>query len=159
MEQTIHFKLNRRPVSVTTDGERPLLWVLRTDLGLAGTKFGCGQNQCGICTVIVNQEAIRSCRYPVRNVEGKEVLTIEGLAEKQTLHPLQKAFIQHSAVQCGFCTPGMIMEAYSLLQKNPRPSRTEIIEGMEPHLCRCGSYNRIVDAIQTAAAELKGGNR
>jgi aerobic-type carbon monoxide dehydrogenase small subunit (CoxS/CutS family) len=157
MEQTIRFKLNSRPVSVTTDGERALLWVLRTDLKLTGTKFGCGQSQCGVCTVIVDNEPIRSCQYPVKNVSGKEVLTIEGLAKNGILHPLQKAFVQHSAVQCGFCTPGMILESYGLLLKNPEPSRGEIIEKMDRHLCRCGTYTRIIDAIQTAAAELKGG--
>ncbi len=156
MEQTIHFKLNNRPVSVTTDGERALLWVLRTDLGLTGTKFGCGHRQCGVCTVIINKEAVRSCQYPVKNVSGKEVITIEGLAGNGKLHPLQKAFMQHGAVQCGFCTPGMILEGYSLLLKNARPSRTEIVQGMDQHLCRCGTYTRIVDAIQTAAAEMKG---
>jgi aerobic-type carbon monoxide dehydrogenase small subunit (CoxS/CutS family) len=157
MEQTIRFKLNNRSVSVTTDGDRALLWVLRTDLKLTGTKFGCGHSQCGVCTVIINSEAVRSCQYPVKNVSGKEILTIEGLAKNGTLHPLQRAFMQHSAVQCGFCTPGMILESYSLLLKNPTPSRSEIIEKMDRHLCRCGTYSRIVDAIQTAAVELKGG--
>jgi aerobic-type carbon monoxide dehydrogenase small subunit (CoxS/CutS family) len=157
MEQTIRFKLNNRPVSISTDGERSLLWVLRTDLGLTGAKFGCGQGQCGACTVIVDKEAVRSCRYPVKNVSGKEVITIEGLAKNGTLHPLQRAFMKHGAVQCGFCTPGMILKSYSLLLKNSKPSRTEIIEGMEQNLCRCGTYSRIVEAVQTAAAELKGG--
>jgi aerobic-type carbon monoxide dehydrogenase small subunit (CoxS/CutS family) len=159
MEQTISFKLNRRPVSVITDGERPLLWVLRTDLKLTGTKFGCGHNQCGACTVIVNKEAVRSCQYPIKNAAGKEILTIEGLAENEKLHPLQKAFMQHGAVQCGFCTPGMILKAYGVLQKNPRPSRSEIIDSMDQQLCRCGAYSRIVDAIQTAGSEMKGGKR
>jgi nicotinate dehydrogenase subunit A len=159
MEQTIHFKLNSRPVSVTTDGERALLWVLRTDLGLTGTKFGCGHSQCGACTVIVNKEAILSCQYPVKNVAGKDVMTIEGLAKDGKLHPLQKAFIQHGAVQCGFCTPGMILKSYSLLLKNSKPSRGEIIESMDRHLCRCGTYSSIAAAIQTAAAELRGGKR
>ena len=159
MEQTIQFKLNNRPVSITTDGERALLWVLRTDLGLTGAKFGCGRNQCGVCTVIINKEAVRSCQYPVKNVAGKEVLTIEGLAQNGKLHPLQKAFMQHGAVQCGFCTPGMILKGYSLLLKNARPSRAEIIESMDQYLCRCGTYTRVVDAVQTAAAELKGGTR
>ncbi len=157
MEQTIRFKLNGRPANVTTDGERALLWVLRTDLGLTGTKFGCGQNQCGTCTVIVDKEAVRSCHYPVKNVAGKEVLTIEGLAANGRLHPLQKAFIKHGAVQCGFCTPGMLLKSYGLLLKNTKPTRAQIIEHMDQNLCRCGSYSRIVDAIQTAAGELKGG--
>jgi aerobic-type carbon monoxide dehydrogenase small subunit (CoxS/CutS family) len=157
MDQTIRFRLNNRPMSITTDGERDLLWVLRTDLGLTGTKFSSRKSQCGACTVIVNKEAVSSCRYPVKNVTGKEVITIEGLAQNGELHPLQKAFIQHGAVQCGFCTPGMILKAYSLLLKKNKLSRAEIIQEMEQHLCRCGSYGRIIDAIQTAAAELKGG--
>jgi aerobic-type carbon monoxide dehydrogenase small subunit (CoxS/CutS family) len=157
MEQTIRFKLNNRPMSLTTDGDRALLWVLRTDLGMTGAKFGCGHNQCGACTVVVDGEAVRSCQYPVRNVSGKEVLTIEGLADGEKLHPLQKAFMQHGAIQCGFCTPGMILKSYSLLLSNTRPSRTEIIEGMEQNLCRCGAHSRIIEAIQTAAAELEEG--
>ncbi len=157
MEQTIRFKLNGRPAAVTTDGERALLWVLRTDLGMTGTKFGCGHNQCGTCTVIVDKEAVRSCQYPVKNVAGKEVITIEGLAVNGRLHPLQKAFVEHGAVQCGFCTPGMLLKSYGLLLKNAKPTRAQIIEHMEQNLCRCGSYSRIVDAIQTAAGEMKGG--
>ena len=157
MEQTIRFKLNNRPVSVTTDGERALLWVLRTDLGLTGTKFGCGHSQCGACTVIINKQAVRSCQYPVKNVAGKDVVTIEGLAVNGRLHPLQKAFMKHGAVQCGFCTPGMILQSYGLLLKNPKPGRAQIVEHMEQNLCRCGTHTRIVEAIQTAAAELKGG--
>jgi aerobic-type carbon monoxide dehydrogenase small subunit (CoxS/CutS family) len=157
MEQTIRFKLNGQPVSITTDGERALLWVLRADLGLTGTKFGCGHNQCGTCTVLINKEAVRSCKYPVKNTAGKEVITIEGLAENGRLHPLQRAFLQHGAVQCGFCTPGMILKSYGLLQKNARPSREQIIEHMEQNLCRCGTHSRIVEAIQAAAVEMKGG--
>jgi aerobic-type carbon monoxide dehydrogenase small subunit (CoxS/CutS family) len=156
MEQTIRFKLNGRQVSLSTDGERPLLWVLRTDLGLTGTKFGCGRSMCGTCTVIIDNDAVRSCQYPVRNVAGKNVTTIEGLAPNGQLHPLQKAFVSHGAVQCGFCTPGMLLKSYELLRKNPSPSRTQILDHMEAHLCRCGTYTRIVDAIQSAAIELKG---
>lgn len=158
MAETISFKLNSESVSVTTNGGRPLLWVLRTDLGLTGTKFGCGKALCGACTVLVDNKAVRSCSYPVKNVGGKEVLTIEGLSKNGDLHPLQKAFIKHDALQCGFCTSGMILNAYSLLNQNPRPSREEIIKGMEGNLCRCGAYTRIIDAIQTAAAEMKGGS-
>lgn len=157
MEQTIHFKLNSRPVTVTTDGERALLWVLRTDLGLTGTKFGCGQNQCGACTVIISKEAVRSCQYPAKYVAGKEVITIEGLALNGKLHPLQKAFIKCGAIQCGFCTPGMILQSYGLLLKNAWPSPAQIVAHMDQNLCRCGAHTRIVEAIQTAAAELKGG--
>jgi len=159
MERSIQFILNRRPVQLKTDDERTLLWVLRTDLGLTGVKFGCGENQCGACTIIVDGRSIRSCVVPVKFVEGKEVMTIEGLAENGQLHPLQKAFIEHGAVQCGFCTPGMILKAYSVLVANNQPSREDIIESMDHELCRCGSYNRIIEAIQTAAGEMKGGMR
>ncbi len=157
MDQTISFKLNNRPISVTTDGERELLWVLRTDLELTGTKYGCGQSQCGACTVIVDKEAVRACQIPVKDVAGKEVVTIEGLAQNGELHPLQKAFMKHGAVQCGFCSPGMILSAYGLLLKNAKPTRAQIIEGMDGNLCRCGSYSRIISAVEMAAAEMKGG--
>ncbi len=156
MNETIHFKLNGKPVRLTGDRERMLLWALRTDLSLTGAKYGCGEGYCGACTVLVNKEAVRSCQFPLKDVEGKEILTIEGLAKNGDLHPLQKAFIEHDALQCGFCTPGMILNAYSLLLKNPQPSRQEILQGMEENLCRCGSYQRIVQAIQSAAKEMKG---
>lgn len=156
MNETIHFKLNGKPVRLTGDRERMLLWALRTDLSLTGAKYGCGEGYCGACTVLIDKEAVRSCQFPLKDVEGKEILTIEGLAKNGDLHPLQKAFIEHDALQCGFCTPGMILNAYSLLLKNPQPSRQEIIQGMEENLCRCGSYQRIVQAIQTAAKERKG---
>jgi aerobic-type carbon monoxide dehydrogenase small subunit (CoxS/CutS family) len=159
MKETIRFKLNDKPVSMTVDNERMLLWVLRTELNLIGAKFGCGEGFCGACTVLVNNEAVRSCQFPVKDVNGKEVITIEGLANNGDLHPLQKAFIKHDALQCGFCTPGMILNAYSLLLKNPQPTRKEIIQGMEENLCRCGSYQRIIQAIQTAAREIRGGKR
>jgi len=157
MDQTIRFILNGKPVSLSVDGERMLLWVLRTDLGLTGTKFGCGQNLCGACTVIVDGEAVRSCQYPVKDVAGKKVLTIEGLALEGRFHPLQEAFVKHEAMQCGYCTSGMILTAYDLLLKNPRPSRDEILKAMEDNLCRCGAHTRIVQAVQTAAAQMKGG--
>jgi aerobic-type carbon monoxide dehydrogenase small subunit (CoxS/CutS family) len=159
MKETIRFKLNDKPVSMTVDNERMLLWVLRTELNLIGAKFGCGEGFCGACTVLVNNEAVRSCQFPVKDVNGKEVITIEGLANNGDLHPLQKAFIKHDALQCGFCTPGMILNACSLLLKNPQPTRKEIIQGMEENLCRCGSYQRIIQAIQTAAREIRGGKR
>ena len=154
--EKVSFKLNGKPISLTVDSERMLLWVLRTDLGLTGTKYGCGVGLCGACTVIVDNRAVRSCRLPTKAVEGKEVLTIEGLAKNGKLHPIQEAFVKHDALQCGFCTPGMILNAYSLLLRNSRPSRAEIIEGMENNLCRCGAHTRIVDAIQSAAKEMKG---
>ena len=157
MAETISFTLNGKSVSVTTDGSRPLLWVLRTDLGVTGTKFGCGQAICGACTVLIDNKAARSCVLPVRDVGGREVVTIEGLAKNGDLHPLQKAFVQHDALQCGYCTPGMILTAYSLLRENPQPTREEIIQGMDQNLCRCGAHTRIIDAIQSAATEMKGG--
>ncbi len=159
MTEIIQFKLNEKSVRLTTDGERMLLWAIRSDLGLTGAKYGCGEGFCGACTVLVNKEAVRSCQFPLKNVKGKEVLTIEGLAKNGDLHPLQKAFIKHGALQCGFCTPGMILQAYSLLLKNTRPSQKEIIQSMDDNLCRCGSHTRIVQAIQTAAREMKGGKR
>lgn len=158
MAETISFTLNGESVSVTTDGQRPLLWVLRTDLGLTGTKYGCGQTICGACTVLVDNKTVRSCVYPVRNAEGREITTIEGLSKNGKLHPLQEAFVKHDALQCGFCTPGMILNAYGLLYQNPEPTREEIIQGMDRILCRCGAHNRIIDAIQTAAVEMKGGD-
>ncbi len=156
MAETISFTLNDEPVKITTDGQRPLLWVLRTDFGLTGPKFGCGQAHCGACTVLVDDKAVRSCVYPVRNAGGREIRTIEGLSKNGQLHPLQKAFMAHDGFQCGFCTPGMILTAYSLLQENPEPTREEIIEAMDHNLCRCGAHTRIIDAIQAAAAEGKG---
>lgn len=156
MEKIISFSLNGKNVRVTSSPERMLLWILRSDLGLTGTKYCCGEGYCGACTVVVNNEAVLSCQYPIEEVNGKEVLTIEGLQQNGKLHPLQTAFMQHNALQCGFCTPGMIMGAYSLLLKNPQPSYREIIEDMEGTLCRCGSYRRIIQAIQTAARTMKG---
>lgn len=151
MVETINFILNGEPTRLTVDEDRRLLWVLRTDLNLTGTKYGCGEGYCGACIVIVDNEAVRSCQFPVKYVDGKEVITIEGLAKDERLHPLQEAFIEQDALQCGFCTPGMILNAYSLLLKNPHPTRQEIIESMDDNLCRCGSHTRIILAVQTAA--------
>jgi aerobic-type carbon monoxide dehydrogenase small subunit (CoxS/CutS family) len=156
MPETIAFKLNDQPVKLQVDGERTLLWVLRTDLKLTGTKFGCGEGHCGGCTVLVNNTAVRSCLLKVKNVSDKEVVTIEGLAKDGKLHPLQKAFMAHDALQCGFCTSGMILTAYSLLRANPQPTEAQIVQGMDQNLCRCGAHVRIIQAIQTAAAEMKG---
>jgi len=159
MKETILFKLNGKPLRLTTDSERMLLWVLRSDLGLTGVKYGCGEGFCGACTVIVNNEAVRSCQYPVKDIKGKEVMTIEGLAKNGKFHPLQEAFIKHDALQCGFCTPGMILQAYSLLLKNPNPSSQAIIQNMEDNLCRCGAHTRIIQAVQDAAVMMRGGKR
>ncbi len=157
MEEVIQFQLNGKPVKLNVDSERKLLWVLRTDLGLTGTKYGCGESYCNACIVLVNDEAVRSCQTSVKDVQGKTVLTIEGLSHNDKLHPLQKAFMEHDALQCGYCTAGMILQAYSLLRKNSRPSPAQIVESMEGNLCRCGAHNRIIEAIQTAAKEMQGG--
>jgi aerobic-type carbon monoxide dehydrogenase small subunit (CoxS/CutS family) len=159
MQRTISFTLNGKPTRVTVDDERMLLRVLRYDLGLTGTKFGCGAALCGACTVIVDKEAVRSCSVPVKDVAGKHVLTIEGLSKQGALHPIQEAFLKHHAFQCGYCTSGMILNAYALLLKSPRPARAEILRLMDDNLCRCGSHTRIVDAIQDAAGQLRGGAR
>jgi len=157
MKESISFKLNGQQVSVDVTGDESLLTVIRTYLDQTGTKYGCGMGHCGACTVIIDKEPVRACMLYAEDVAGKEILTIEGLATEGALHPVQKAFVEHDALQCGFCTPGMIMNAYGLLIRNPEPTREEIIEGMEDNLCRCGSYNRIVEAIQTAGKEMKGG--
>jgi aerobic-type carbon monoxide dehydrogenase small subunit (CoxS/CutS family) len=156
MDENISFTVNGKAVSLTTDSERPLLWVLRSDLGLTGTKYGCGEGTCGACTVVMGKRAVRSCITPLQMVKGQEVLTIEGLAKNGQLHPLQEAFAKHDALQCGFCTPGMILNAYSLLLRNPEPTREQIVNGMEYNLCRCAAHIRIIRAIETAAAEMKG---
>lgn len=157
MEQAIQFTLNEKPVRLATDGERKLLWVLRYDLGLTGPKCGCGQGYCGACTVLVAGEPVRSCLMPLKDVAGREVVTIEGLARNGKLHPVQEAFMEHDAMQCGYCTPGMILEAVALLRKNPKPSRAEILKSMEDNLCRCGAHTRIVAAIESAARSMSGG--
>ena len=159
MSKTIKFKLNGKSVNLNVDEKRMLLWVLRADLGLTGTKYGCGQSLCGTCTVLVNNEAVRSCNLPVMDVIGKEVITIEGLAKDSKLHPLQKTFAEHNAFQCGFCTPGMILTAYSFLLKNPKPTYSEIINGMNGNLCRCGTHVRVIKAIQIASEEMRGGKK
>jgi aerobic-type carbon monoxide dehydrogenase small subunit (CoxS/CutS family) len=159
MMRPVSFTLNGKPTRLTVDETRPLLWVLRDDLGLTGTKFGCGEAVCGACTVIVNTEAVRSCATPVGDVEGKQVLTIEGLAKGDRLHAIQDAFVQHAAYQCGYCTPGMVMGAYALLLKNPKAARADIVRALDSHLCRCGAHVRIVKAVETAAAAMKGGAR
>jgi len=154
MKQSISFKLNHQSVSVNVNGEESLLTVIREYLDKTGTKYGCGLGDCGACTVLIDNEPVRSCMILIEDVAGKEILTIEGLNSNGSLHPIQKSFIKHDALQCGFCTPGMIMNAYGLLIRNPDPTREYIINGMEENLCRCGSYNRIVEAIATAAKEM-----
>ncbi len=157
--RSVSFTLNGTPTRVTVDETRTLLWVLRDDLGLTGTKFGCGEAVCGACTVLVNDEPVRACATVMGELEGKRVMTIEGLARDGRLHPVQDAFVKHLAFQCGYCTPGMIMGAYALLLKNPKPTRAQITQQMDDHLCRCGAHVRIVEAIETASAAMKGGSR
>lgn len=154
MKQTIGFKLNGKQVTVAINGDESLLTVLREYLNSTGTKYSCGLGQCGACTVILNNQTAQSCITYVDAFENAEIMTIEGLANNNALHPIQEAFVAHDALQCGFCTPGMIMNSYGLLLKNPNPSREEIISGMEVNLCRCGSYNNIVDAIGTASKKM-----
>ncbi len=159
MVRPISFTLNGRPVQLSVDDERMLLWVLRYDLGLTGTKYGCGAALCGACTVLVDDEAVRSCATPLKDVAGRRVLTIEGLSPDGELHPLQRAFHDGHAFQCGYCTSGMIMSAHALLLRNPHPTRAQIVEHLDDHLCRCGSHVRILEAIESAAKSGPGGAR
>jgi aerobic-type carbon monoxide dehydrogenase small subunit (CoxS/CutS family) len=157
MKETIHFELNGKQVDLSVDPKLTLLWILRNQFGLTGTKYGCGLGFCGSCTVLIDDIAVRSCSQSIGDIAGKKVLTIEGLMHDGKLHPLQDAFMKHDALQCGYCTPGMIMNAYGLLLKNPKPSLHDIITGMDDNYCRCGAHVRIIDAIQSAATEMKGG--
>jgi len=156
MKEKIRFTLNGKSVELTEDTDRILLWVLRVDFGLTGTKYGCGENHCGACTVLVESEAVRSCQFRLKDIKNKKVLTVEGLAKNGSLHPLQEAFMKNDALQCGYCTPGMIMNAYALLHKNPNPTPAQIIAGMDDNLCRCGAHKRIIEAIQFAARKMGG---
>jgi len=156
MPDSISLRLNGRPVQLNVDGDRRLLWVLRTELGLTGAKYGCGEAHCGACTVLVDGAPVHSCRLRVKDARGREVVTIEGLEKDGRLHPLQKAFMENDALQCGFCTPGMIMAALGLLNANPRPSEEQVARGLERNLCRCGAHPRIVRAILAAAAQMGG---
>jgi aerobic-type carbon monoxide dehydrogenase small subunit (CoxS/CutS family) len=157
MEETIHFSLNGKKTELRIDPSQTLLWVLRNNLELTGTKFGCGTGFCGACTVLVDNEPVRSCSMSVGDVAGKKIVTIEGLEKQGKLHPVQRAFIEHDALQCGYCTPGMIMTVTGLLIKNPSPTRQEIIDGLENSYCRCSAHVRIIEAVQTAALEMRGG--
>jgi aerobic-type carbon monoxide dehydrogenase small subunit (CoxS/CutS family) len=157
MEEIIRFELNGKNEEILLDPNLTLLWVLRNQFGLTGTKYGCGEGYCNACTVIAGGVPVQSCLMTMGEVNGKKVLTIEGLSTNGALHPLQDAFIRHDALQCGYCTPGMIMSAYGLLLKNPEPTREEIIRGMDYNLCRCGAHGRIIDAIEEASVEMKGG--
>ena len=156
MAQTTSFTLNGKIVQVNADPTRMLVWVLRYNLGLTGTKVGCEAGLCGACTVLVDGEPTFSCSTPLADVAGKSVLTIEGLAKDGVLHPVQRAFQEHQAFQCGYCTSGMILGAYAILQKKPRATRAEIMEQLEGNLCRCGSHPRILDAVEAAGKEMGG---
>lgn len=149
---TIRFTVNGTARSVETEPERPLLEVLREDLGLTGTKCGCGEGQCGACTVLLDGRPVLSCITPAREAQGRTLTTIEGLAAGGKLHPVQQAFLDESAMQCGYCTPGMVLRTVSLLERNAKPTDAEIIDGLNGHLCRCNGYHRIVAAVRRAAA-------
>jgi aerobic-type carbon monoxide dehydrogenase small subunit (CoxS/CutS family) len=151
MDKTFTFTVNGQKKSVTTDPDRPLLEVLREDLHLTGPKFGCGEGQCGACTVILDGKTAFSCITPVSDAEGQTIQTIEGLAAGDKLHHVEEAFLVEGAFQCGYCTPGMIMAATALLKETPNPTDAEIRSGMEKHLCRCNGYPKIVKAIKRAA--------
>jgi aerobic-type carbon monoxide dehydrogenase small subunit (CoxS/CutS family) len=159
MEDTIRFELNSKKTEMLLDPKLTLLWVLRNQFKLTGTKYGCGIGFCGSCTVLIDDEAVRSCGVSVGDIAGKKVTTIEGLSKNGKLHPLQQAFVDNDALQCGYCTPGMIMNALALLRKNPNPTREDIIKGMENNLCRCGAHVRIIKAIGDAAVVMKGGKK
>ena len=153
MHETIRFTLNDKPVTLRTDPTRMLLWVLRTDLDLTGAKYGCGIGTCRACTVMVDGNAVPSCQTAVGSLRGKNVTTVEGLAQGERLHPLQRSFMEHGAFQCGYCTSGMLVHAAALLRTTPHPSRDEIVQGMEGNLCRCGAHQRIVAAIEAASGQ------
>jgi nicotinate dehydrogenase subunit A len=157
MTQTFQFTVNGRPVSVTVATEEtPLLAVLRNELGLMGTRFGCGLEQCGCCLVLIDGQPEKCCTKPVWSVAGKSVTTIEGLGTPERPHPLQQAFLDEQAGQCGYCLSGIIVAAKALIDRNPRPSRAEIAEALDGNLCRCGSHNRILRAVERAAAAMRG---
>jgi aerobic carbon-monoxide dehydrogenase small subunit len=157
MQQTIQFTVNGEPRSVSTDPDRPLLEVLREDLQLTGTKFGCGERQCGACTVLMDGRPVMSCSTRAATAAGKSITTIEGLASGDHLHPVQQAFLEENALQCGYCTAGMIMAAVALLDESPHPTDDEIRRRMQRNVCRCGGYVRIVKAVQRASELGNGG--
>jgi aerobic-type carbon monoxide dehydrogenase small subunit (CoxS/CutS family) len=148
---TIHLSINGRPYTVDAGSQTSLLTVLREHLDLTGTKYGCGEGQCGACTVLIDGRAQRSCITRAEAVTQKQITTVEGLAHGEQLHPVQEAFLEAGAMQCGYCTPGMIMSAVALLNRNQHPSVSEIISFMDGNICRCGTYSRIISAIQKAA--------
>jgi nicotinate dehydrogenase subunit A len=155
MPKTTELRLNGAKIKIDADPERSLLSVLRDDLDLTGCKYGCGEGQCGACTVLLDGAAVRSCITPVRAVAGREITTIEGLEKNGRLHPLQQAFLDADSMQCGYCTPGMILSGVALLRTNANPARPEIVKAMQGNVCRCGTYPRILVAVQMAAQRLR----
>ena len=153
MAKVTTLNVNGKKMAVDVDASVSLLSVLRDDLDLTGSKYGCGEGQCGACTVLIDGQPARSCITQAGRAAGKQITTIEGLAKDGKLHPLQEAFIKADAMQCAFCTSGMIMAASALLSKNARPSRDEIVRQMDRNICRCGIYQRIIEAIQIASAQ------
>jgi aerobic-type carbon monoxide dehydrogenase small subunit (CoxS/CutS family) len=156
VDSSITFKVNGERRQVTTDPERPLLEVLREDLNLTGTKYGCGEGHCRACTVLVDGNPVTSCHTPVSQVAGREILTIEGLAGDGALHPVQEAFIEKQALQCGYCVPGMVLTAVAFLKTRSRPTLTEVADCFSGNLCRCCNYPNILAAVDLAAAKLRG---
>jgi isoquinoline 1-oxidoreductase subunit alpha len=156
---SVQLRVNGQDRTVQAEGNTVLQFALRDDLDLTGTKFGCGAAECGCCTVHLDGQPVRSCVTPVAAAVGKEITTIEGLAPPDALHPLQQAWIDVQAPQCGYCQSGQIMEAAALLKANPAPSEQQIREALAGHICRCGTYNRIVQAVQLAASRMAGGSR
>jgi aerobic carbon-monoxide dehydrogenase small subunit len=155
MDVTISLTVNGENKTVTGPPERSLLDVLREDLHLTGTKYGCGKTQCGACTVLMEGRAIRSCSVGVGSAQGKSIVTIEGLARGDVLHPVQEAFLEEGAIQCGYCTPGMVLNAVALLEKIPNPTDEQIKAGMNGNICRCNGYTKIMQAIRRAAQQMR----
>ncbi len=149
--------VNQKHYRLVVDPGRTLLWVLRDELELTGTKYGCGEGQCGACTVLIDGAPVRSCQMRVSAAAGKEITTIEGLAQAGKLHPVQEAFIQADALQCGYCTPGMILSTVGLLKKTPQPKEPEIRRALQGNVCRCGTYSRIIAAVQMSAEQTARG--
>ncbi|MDX2416919.1 MAG: (2Fe-2S)-binding protein [Xanthomonadales bacterium] len=155
MKKMVKFTLNGKPVQLDTESDQSLLWLLRGDMELTGTKYGCGVGLCGACTVLVDGTAQRACMLDVQSIANKKLTTIEGLAEGDNLHPVQQAFVDHDALQCGYCTPGMILSAVSLLKDKPEATEADIADGLDDNLCRCGAHKRIVKAVRSVALDQK----
>ena len=153
----LDFVLNGGPVTVETDGSKPLLSALREDLGLRSSKFGCGTEQCGACMVLIDGIPEYSCARELATIVGRSITTVEGLSRDGELHPVQQAFLDEQAGQCGYCLPGIIISAAALLANNTTPSREDIVAALDPHLCRCGIHNRVIRAVQKAGAAMSGG--